>query len=98
MTIASFPSTALRANQREVKDAALKAPVLITDSNDARYVLSGEESLSRALRAYVSERVYERRVLDAIERGRADHAAGRAVTGRAEDVIAEMERQRLSHV
>ena len=95
MTV-SFPSTALRSNQREVKDAALKEPVLITDNED-RYMVGGRGLLSSLSQRFRARAEYEQRVLEALERSQADFAAGRFIEGTAEEVIAEMERRRLAH-
>ena len=94
--IVSFPSTALRSNQREVKDASKKDPVLITD-NEAHYVLGGKGLLGSMSKRLRERAAYEQRIVEAVERGNADFAAGRYIEGNAEEVIAEMERKRLAH-
>lgn len=76
-----FPSTALRANQPAVREAAKHHPVYITDSGGADYVFCSEEYFDAEERRAEEEAAYAARVSRVIERGRSNIAAGRCVVG-----------------
>lgn len=75
---AIFSSAALRNNQREVKDAALKDVVHITENGNGAFVFCSEEVFERRLRQAAEDALYASRMASAIEDGRADIESGKA--------------------
>lgn len=57
-----FSSAALKTRQREVKDAARKDVVHITENGNAAFVLMSEDLYERNLRSAAEEAAYEERV------------------------------------
>lgn len=78
---AVFPVSALQKNQREVREAARRKMLRITENGSSAYVFCSEEVLARTIDQAVEDALYERECLEAIERGEEDIAAGRSVTG-----------------
>ena len=76
---AIYSATALRDHPREVKQAARERLVRITENG--AYVFCSEEVFQREVDDAVERALYAQRVSDAIDRGRADIAAGRYVEG-----------------
>jgi len=76
-----YSSTALRDNQREVKQAACEDVVRITENGCGAYVFCSEEVFERELRKAAEEALFQAEVAAAVERGRADISAGRCVEG-----------------
>ncbi len=90
-----YSSAALKSRQREVKDAALKDVVHITENGNGAFVFCSEELFERKLREAAEEAAYEERLMAVVERGRADYAAGRVVEG-TQAALAAIEQRRAS--
>lgn len=78
---AIYSSVALRDRQREVKDAARKDVVHITENGNGAFVFCSEEVFERQLRRAADEALYAERMAQVIRDGRADVAAGRVYHG-----------------
>ncbi len=78
-----YSSAALKTKQREVKDAALKDVVHITENGNGAFVFCSEALFEEKLREAAEQAAYEERMLAVVERGRSDFAAGRVVEGTA---------------
>lgn len=91
-----YSSAALKTRQREVKDAALKDVVHITENGNGAFVFCSEEIFEQQLRQAAEQAAYEVRVKAAIERGRADYAAGRFVEG-TNAAFSEASKRRAHH-
>lgn len=91
-----YSSASLKTKQREVKDAALREVVHITENGNGAFVFCSEELFERKLRDAADKAVYEERMRNVIERGRADMAAGRVVEGTAA-ALAAIEQKRAVH-
>lgn len=91
-----YSSSALKTRQREVKDAALKSVVHITENGNGAFVFCSEEIFEGRLKQVAEQAAYEERMRAAIERGRADYAAGRCVEG-IDAAFAKAEQLRASH-
>ena len=91
----SYPSTALRARQPEVRSAAAKGPVVITDTGGRRYLLTTEDSFRAEIEAAAKDAAYLERVAIAVRRGRQAVANGAYVEG-LDAAREEMERLRAS--
>ena len=76
---AIYSATALRDHTLEVKQAARERLVRITENGNGAYVFCSEEVFQREVDDAVERALYAQRVSDAIDRGRADIAAGRYV-------------------
>lgn len=76
-----YSFAALKSKQREVKDRAKNEVVHLTENGNAAYVLCSEEVFAQEKAQAVADALYEKQLADVIERGRADFAAGRYVTG-----------------
>ena len=76
-----FSSTALRDRQREVKEAADREVVHITENGSSAYIFCSEEVFEQHIARAVDEALYEAQVASAIERGLLDIQAGRYVEG-----------------
>ncbi|WP_139653315.1 hypothetical protein [Raoultibacter phocaeensis] len=72
-----YPISALIKKQKEVKEAAQRGVVRITEQGAGAYVFSSEEQYEKAIRRAQEEAVYEARLRDTIIAGRADMNAGR---------------------
>lgn len=92
---ASFPSTMLHTNQRAVKEAAQKGPVLITCADNHNLVIASNQQLAQRATARQRENDYEFMVCSAIERAQFGIAIGDYVVG-VDAAIAESERMRLA--
>ena len=90
-----YSSAALKTRQREVKDAALKDVVHITENGNGAFVFCSEEIFEQKLRDAAEEAAYTERVRAVVERGRADYAAGRVVEGTSA-ALAEIAKRRAS--
>lgn len=88
-----YPITALQKKQSEVKAAAARDVVRITENGVGAYVFCSEKVFERALQEAADAAVYEAQLASAIERGRADVAAGRVVCG-TEAARAALDRRR----
>ena len=76
-----YSSIALKTKQREVKDAALKDVVHITENGNSAFVLLSEELYEQKIREAVEQALYEERMARVISAGRADIEASRSVEG-----------------
>ena len=77
---AIFPITALQKRKKEVKAAADKGIVRITEQGVGAYVFSSEKAYEDSVRKAVADALYEARLHDAIAEARADVKAGRIYT------------------
>jgi len=87
-----YNSTALRDRQREVKDAAARDLVRITENGEGAYVFCSEEVFQREIDDAVERALYAERVKDAVAKGYAALAIGEAVEGTdaAREAVARM--------
>lgn len=76
-----YSFAALKSRQREVKDRANSEIVHLTENGNAAYILCSEEVFARELAKAADEARFDQELREAIERGRADIAAGRYVSG-----------------
>lgn len=74
---AIYPSTALKNQQREIKEIADKEPVYITENGWGKYVFMSEKVRDREIEEAVEEALYEERLRMALRESRADYDAGR---------------------
>ena len=75
-----FTMTALQRNVAEVKEAARKEVVRITEQGGSGFVFGSEEAFERRIAAEREDAAYEARLLEAVGRGAADIAEGRFAT------------------
>ena len=90
-----FSMTALQRNTAEVKAAARKEVVRITEQGSSGYVFSSEEAFEKRIAAEREDAAYEARLLESVGRGVADVDAGR-FTGSVDEAFekaAAMRRQ-----
>ena len=78
-----YPITALQKNTAEVKEAARRDVIRITENGVGAYVFASEEVFERSVREAADRAVEEALLSGAIERGRADIAAGKFLVGDA---------------
>ncbi len=78
---AIFSSSALKTNQREIKDIALKEIVHITENGNGAFIFCSEELFQKKLQEAADNAAYEARMAYVIERGRAEVARGEYVEG-----------------
>ena len=93
---AIFSSSALKTNQREIKDAALKEVVHITENGNGAFVFCSEEIFENAIQRAAEEAAYEERLKFAIESGRRDFKEGRCIEG-IDAFFAEVGKRRQAH-
>lgn len=91
-----YPITALQKKTAEVKAAAQEDVVRITENGAGAYIFATEEVYEQKIQEAVEEAVYIARIADAIERGRADIAAGRYIEG-SDAAWAEIERRAAAY-
>lgn len=89
---AIYSSVALRDRQREVKEAARKGVVHITENGNGAFVFCSEEVFEERLRLAAQEAIYAERMAQAIREGRDDAAAGRTYS--IEAAFAEIDARR----
>lgn len=87
-----FPVTALQKKQGEVKEAARKGIVRITENGAGAFVFCSEEVYEQRMREVAQEAASEARMASIVERGFADIAAGRVYHG-TEAAFAEIEKR-----
>ena len=87
-----YPISALQKKQGEIKSAAQESIVRITENGVGAYVFCSERLFREKLAEAAEAAAYEARMAAAIERGRADIAAGRSYIG-METALAEIERR-----
>jgi len=75
-----FSMTALQRTPSLVKDAASSSVVRITEQGSGAYVFCSEEAFEQRIAKERADAAYEARLLEAVDRGVADIAAGRYVT------------------
>ena len=90
-----YPITALQKKTADVKEAAQRDVVRITENGAGAYVFASEEVFEARIREEVEQAVEEAILAYAIERGRADIAAGRFRVG--DDAWDEVERRAGAH-
>lgn len=78
---AIYSSSALKTRQREVKDAALKDVVHITENGNGAFVFCSESVFEQRIRQAVDEALYAERVARVIECGREQIEAGECLDG-----------------
>ena len=78
---AIYPFSALKTNQREVKDAALEGVVHVTENGRGAFVFCSEDVFDRKLQEAAEAAVYAERIAASIRQGRADIEEGRCVEG-----------------
>ena len=76
-----FSFSALKSNQREVKDRGSSEVVHITENGNAAFIFCSEEVFEREKQRAVEEAISQMQIAQLIERGREDVAAGRVVEG-----------------
>ena len=79
-----YSSSALKTRQREVKDAALKDIVHITENGNGAFVFCSEEIFDERIQQAAEQAAYEERVRSAVRAGREDVAAGRTYASLAD--------------
>ena len=84
VTAPIFPITALSKQSKEVKEAANRGPVRITENGRGAYVLISESALSDLIARERADAAYEAYLLDAVQQGADDIEAGRYSTSREE--------------
>lgn len=89
---AIYSSAALKTRQREIKDIAMKEVVHITENGNGAFIFCSEEVFEKELRNAAEQAAYEARLIDTIERGRADIAAGRYIEG-LDEGLAELNKR-----
>lgn len=92
---AIYSATALRDHPREVKEAARKGLVRITENGNGAFVFCSERVFKDQLRRVAEDAAYEARMAAVLERGRVDIDAGRVVEG-TEAALAEIERRAVA--
>ncbi len=92
---AIYPSTALKNQQREIKEIADHEIVHITENGWGKYVFMSEEVLQETVDRAVEDALYEVRLRDALRDSRQDFAEGRYYSSRA-DMLAAVEKIRES--
>ena len=66
-----YSFAALKTKQREIKDRAAEEVVHITENGNAAYIFCSEDVLAQEKARAVEEALYERRVMEVLERGEA---------------------------
>ena len=92
-----YSSSALKTKQREVKDAALKDVVHITENGWRKYVFMSEDVLRRTVEQAVEDALYEKRLADALAESRADFEEGRCYASRDEMMAAVAKKREALH-
>lgn len=91
-----FPSTALRTNLSQVKQAADQSKTIITDSGNTQYVFASEAVFAESQRREAEEAAYAERMARGIRQARAGIRQGTFVEG-ADAAIAEAERRMTTY-
>ena len=76
-----YSFAALKTKQKEIKDRATEEVVHITENGNAAFVFCSEEILAQEKAKAVEEALYERSVMEVLERGEKDITAGRVYRG-----------------
>ncbi len=88
-----FPSTALKNQQREIKELADTQLVYITENGRGKYVFTSQEVLDQIIADAVEDALYEQRLSDALAESRDDFENGRYYTSR-ENLMAAVNAKR----
>ena len=91
-----YPSTALKNQQREIKQLADTQIVYITENGRGKYVFMSENVLQKQIDSAVENALYEARMAEALRESREDFAQGRFYSSRA-DLLAAVEQKREQH-
>lgn len=91
-----YPSTALKNQQREIKQLADTQIVYITENGRGKYVFMSENVLQKQIDSAVENALYEARMAEALRESREDFAQGRFYSSRA-DLLAAVERKCTQH-
>lgn len=91
-----YPSTALKNQQREIKQLADTQIVYITENGRGKYVFMSENVLQKQIDSAVENALYEARMAEALRESREDFAQGRFYSSRT-DLLAAVERKRAQH-
>ena len=91
-----YPSTALKNQQREIKQLADTQIVYITENGRGKYVFMPENVLQKQIDNAVENALYEARMAEALRESREDFAQGRFYSSRV-DLLAAVERKRTQH-
>lgn len=94
---AIFPVTALQKQQGEVKKAAQKGLVRITENGKGAYVFCSEDVFERLVDQAAEDAAAEARMHLIISRGRSDIAAGRIYEGTEAAMRAVEQKVAASH-
>lgn len=92
---AIYSSVALRDRQREVKEAARKSVVHITENGNGAFVFCSEEIFEASLRRAAEEAVYAERMAQAIREGQEDLASGRVYS--ISEAFAAADKRKAQH-
>ena len=87
-----YPITALQKKTAEVKSAADRGVVRITENGAGAYVFCSEAVFAKTIEDAINAAIEEVMIANAIERGRADLTAGRYIDG-SDAAWAEIERR-----
>ena len=90
-----YPITALQKKTAEVKEAAHRNVVRITENGVGAFVFASEEVYEKSIKEAVDRAVEEALLANVIAHGRADMAAGRFMVG--ESAWDEIENRAASH-
>ena len=88
-----YPSTALKNQQREIKQLADTQIVYITENGRGKYVFMSENVFQKQIDSAVENALYEARMAEALRESQEDFAQGRFYSSRA-DLLATVERKR----
>ncbi len=91
-----YPSTALKNQQREIKQLADTQIVYITENGRGKYIFMPENVLQKQIDNAVENALYEARMAEALRESREDFAQGRFYSSRV-DLLAAVERKRTQH-
>lgn len=89
-----YPSTTLRAEMRTIKEATRDALAIITGGSKGTYLFGSEQSLADEVTSAAWDEANAARIIESVERGRADFARGAFVEG-TDAAIALSEKMRL---
>ena len=93
---AIYPSTALKNQQREIKEIADSEIVYITENGRGKYAFMSEDVLQRKIDDAVEQALYEQRMAQALRQSRDDFENGRYYSSR-EELMAAVRDKRASH-
>ncbi len=92
-----YPSTALKNQQREIKEKADSEIVHITENGWGKYVFMSEDVLKEVVEEAVEEALYEKRLSDALRESRRDFEEGRFYSSREEMMAAVARKREAMH-